>query len=130
MISANLCKPIHDIILFHFHMSFWVRKVWKGMEKRQKIEYFENEKSILDSMKNIFHGFRRAIIWWKNKNLIKILDTSFNGLCFGLFQVATNKYVFEEWRRSEDLHDWLFITDNLIFKPQSKSWFYSGFNKF
>ena len=28
-------------------------------------------------MKSIFHSFWRTIIWWKNKNLIKIVDTSF-----------------------------------------------------
>ena len=36
-------------------------------EKREdeytKIEYLENEKSFLDEIKNIFHSFRRAIIW-------------------------------------------------------------------
>ena len=39
-------------------------------KKLQKIEYLENEKSFLDQIKNIFHSFWRAIIWWKNKNLI------------------------------------------------------------
>ena len=31
----------------------------------------ENEKSFLDKMKNTFHNFLRAMIWCKNKNLIK-----------------------------------------------------------
>ena len=44
----------------------------------KKFEYLENEKSFLDEIKNIFHSFWRAIIWWKNKNLIKIADTSFS----------------------------------------------------
>ena len=35
-------------------------------------EYLGNEKSFFDKTKNTFHSFRRAIIWWKNKNLIKI----------------------------------------------------------
>ena len=39
-------------------------KKWK---KSQKFEYLENDKSFLDEIKNIFHGFRKAIIWWKNK---------------------------------------------------------------
>ena len=43
----------------------------------QKFEYHENEKGFLDEMKSIFHSFWRAIIWWKNKNLMKIVDTSF-----------------------------------------------------
>ena len=34
------------------------------------IEYLENKKSFLDEIKNIFHNFWRAFIWWKNKNLI------------------------------------------------------------
>ena len=59
--------------LFHFHLSFRIWKVWKGREKTQKIEYLENEKSFLDEIIrwNIFHSFRRGIIGWKNKNLIK-----------------------------------------------------------
>ena len=46
-------------------------------EKSQKFEYLENEMSFLDEIKNIFHSFKRAIIWRKNKNLIKIAGTSF-----------------------------------------------------
>ena len=42
--------------LFHFHLSFWIWKVWKGKEL-QKIEYLENEKSFLNEIKNIFHNF-------------------------------------------------------------------------
>ena len=57
--------------LFHFHLSFRIWKVWKGREKLQKFEYVENKKSFLDEIKNIFHIFWRAIIWWKNKNLTK-----------------------------------------------------------
>ena len=40
-------------------------------KKLQKFEYLENEKSFLDEIKNIFHSFWRAIIRWKNKNLVK-----------------------------------------------------------
>ena len=29
----------------------------------QKYEYLENEKSFLDEVKDIFHSFRRAIMW-------------------------------------------------------------------
>ena len=53
--------------LFHFHLPFWIWKVWKGRE----FEYLEKEKSFLDEIKNIFDSFWRPIIWWKNKNLIK-----------------------------------------------------------
>ena len=52
-------------------------KSGKEKEKIQKFEYLENEKSFLDEIKNIFHSFWRAIIWGKNKNLIKNSGTSF-----------------------------------------------------
>ena len=39
----------------------------EGQTKIQKFEYLENEKSFLDEIKNIFHCFWRAIIWWKIK---------------------------------------------------------------
>ena len=35
-------------------------KVWKGREKIQKFEYFENEKSFLDETKTFFPSFRRC----------------------------------------------------------------------
>ena len=43
----------------------------------QKIEYLENEKNFLDERKSIIFSFWRTIIWWKNKNLMEIADTSF-----------------------------------------------------
>ena len=49
----------------------------KGRTEIQKFEYLENEKSFLDEIKGIFHSFWRAVIWWKNKNLMTIVDTSF-----------------------------------------------------
>ena len=49
--------------LFHFHLTLWIWKVWKGREKIQKFKYLENENSFLDEIKNIFHSFVRAIIW-------------------------------------------------------------------
>ena len=58
--------------LFLFRLSFWISEVWKRRQNiTKKLEYLENGKSFLDEMKNIFHSFWRAIIWWKNKNLIK-----------------------------------------------------------
>ena len=39
------------------------KKKKKGKIKIQKFEYLENEKSFLDEIRNIFHSFRRAIIW-------------------------------------------------------------------
>ena len=46
-------------------------KCGKEVKKIQKIEYLENDKSFLDEIKNTFHSFWRANVWWKNKNLIK-----------------------------------------------------------
>ena len=57
--------------LFHFCLLFWIWRFGKEGKKLQKFEYLENEKSFLDEIKNIFHTFSRAIVWWKNKNLIK-----------------------------------------------------------
>ena len=55
----------------HFHLTFCIWKVWKGREKLQTFEYLENENSFLDEIRNIFHSFWWAIIWWKNRNFIK-----------------------------------------------------------
>ena len=65
--EANLWYPK----LFHFHLPFWIWEVWKGNEKLQKFKYLKNEKGFLNEMKKFFHSFRRPLIWWKNKNLIK-----------------------------------------------------------
>ena len=54
-----------------FTCSFESGKRRKEEEKLLKFEYLEEEKSFLDEIKNIFHSFWRAIIWLKNKNLIK-----------------------------------------------------------
>ena len=58
MTSANLCKPIYDII--DYFTSIWPfesGKCEKEGEESQKVEYFKNEKSFLDEIKNIFHSF-------------------------------------------------------------------------
>ena len=73
-----MCKPIHDII--HYSTSicpFESGKAVKEGKESQIFEYLENKKSFLNEI-NVFHSFQRAIIWWENKNLIKIADTSFN----------------------------------------------------
>ena len=43
------------------------REKKEGKTKIQKFKYLKNKKSFLVEMKNIFHSFRRAIIWWKTK---------------------------------------------------------------
>ena len=61
--------------LFHFHLFYSKSgKCGKEGEKFQKFEYLEKEKSFLDKIKNIFHSFWRAIIWWKNENFIKLVE--------------------------------------------------------
>ena len=56
--SANLCKPIHDIINYStFIWPFEFGKCEKEGKKLQKFEYLENEKSFSDEIKNIFHRF-------------------------------------------------------------------------
>ena len=63
---------MHDIINYSTSICpFESGKSGKEEEKIQKFEYLKNEKSFFDEIKNIFHSFWRAIIWWKNKNLIK-----------------------------------------------------------
>ena len=72
MTSANSCKPILDIINYSTSICPFISgKYGKEGEKLQKFEYLENEKSFLDEIKNTFHSFSRASIWWENKNLMK-----------------------------------------------------------
>ena len=55
IISANLCKSIHDIInYFTSTCPFRFGKYGKEGEKIQKFEYLQNKKSFLDEIKNIF----------------------------------------------------------------------------
>ena len=49
--------------IFDQPLKQWLAERKKGEDGIQKIEYFENEKSFLDEIKNIFHSFKRAIIW-------------------------------------------------------------------
>ena len=68
MTPANLCKSIHYIINYSTSIhSFESGKCGGKEEKLQKLDYLKNKKGFLDKIKNIFHSFWRAIIWWKNK---------------------------------------------------------------
>ena len=69
--SANLYKPVHDINYSTSICPLESRKWGMEWQKLQNFEYFENEKSFFDEIKNIFYRFWRVIIWWKNENLIK-----------------------------------------------------------
>ena len=58
MTSADLCKPIHDIINDSTSICpFESGKCGKKRKKLQKFKYLENGKSFLDEIKNIFHSF-------------------------------------------------------------------------
>ena len=58
IISANLYKPVHDILNYPTSICpFESGKCGKEGKKRQKFEYLENEKSFLDEIKNTFHSF-------------------------------------------------------------------------
>ena len=58
--SANLCKPIHDIINYFTSICPFVsEKRDRGGKKIQKYEYLENEKSFLGEIRNIFIVFER-----------------------------------------------------------------------
>ena len=57
--SANICKSVHDIISCLASICpFESGKCGKEGKKSQKFEYPENEKSLLDEIKNIFHSFK------------------------------------------------------------------------
>ena len=57
--SANLCKPIHDIINYFTSICpFESGKCGKEGKKSQNFEYLENEKSFLNEIKNIFIVFK------------------------------------------------------------------------
>ena len=58
--SANLCKPIHDIVKFSTFSPFESGKCGKEGKKLQNFEYLESEKCFLDKIKSIFHSFLRA----------------------------------------------------------------------
>ena len=64
--------------IFNRPLKQWPTGRKKGRTEIQKFEYLESEKSFLDEIKSIFHSFWKTIIWWKNKNLMRIADTSFN----------------------------------------------------
>ena len=55
---------IYDINYSASICPFEYGKCWK---EGKKLEYLENENSFLDEIKNIFHSYWRAIIWWKIK---------------------------------------------------------------
>ena len=51
--------------IFHFHLPFWIWKVWKEREKTTKIWISQDRKELLDEIKSSLHSFWKAIIWSK-----------------------------------------------------------------
>ena len=77
-----LIQTIDNIMNFKIYLrssskAMANRQKKMGRTEIQKIEYLEKKESFVDEIKSSFHSFWRAIIWWKNKNLMKIVDTRF-----------------------------------------------------
>ena len=68
--SANLCKPIPDTNYSTSIYPFVSGKCRKEV-KNYKNLISRERKQLFRWNKNNFHSFWKAIIWWKNKNLIK-----------------------------------------------------------
>ena len=68
----------------------------EGMTEIQKLEYLENEKSSLVEIKRIFNSVWRAIIPWKNKNLMKIANKSFKVAIFSDVILVSNYHGSKE----------------------------------
>ena len=49
--------------IFDQPLKQWLTREKEGKTEIQKSEYFENEKSFLEEIKNLFHSFQGAIIW-------------------------------------------------------------------
>ena len=72
-------------LIFHQPLKQRLTGRKTGKDGNINFEYLENEKHFLDEIKNIFHSFWRAIIWWEIKIWWKIADTSFKFIkIFGL----------------------------------------------
>ena len=70
--SANLCKPIHDIIKYSTSIyPFETEKFRKEGKNYKNLNISRSKRGFLDEIKTSFHKFWSAIILWKNKNLIK-----------------------------------------------------------
>ena len=70
----------HKLLRFIFDhpLKQWPTGRKRGKDRNRKIWLSQEWKELFYEIKRIFHSFWRVIIWWKNKNLIKIADTSFN----------------------------------------------------
>ena len=66
-VSKFLFRPLMTSYTLRFFLNQplkqWLTGKKRGKTKIQIFEYLENEKGLLDEIKNIFDSFRRAIIW-------------------------------------------------------------------
>ena len=63
--------------IFDHLLKQWPTVQKRGKGRNTKLWISRERKELYRWNKSIFHSFWRAIIWWKNKNLMKIADTSF-----------------------------------------------------
>ena len=68
---ANLCKPLYEIKLFHFDLSFWIWEVWRGRENITKIWISQERKELIQWSKKHFPKFLKGYHLVKNKKFIK-----------------------------------------------------------
>ena len=63
--------------IFHQPLKQWLTGTKSGKGRNTKIWISRERKELFRWNKKHFQSFWRAIIWWKNKKLIKIADTTF-----------------------------------------------------
>ena len=67
-----------------------MRHKWRTARTTINLNFLRTKKELFRLKKKIFHSFWRAIIQWKNKNLIKIADTSFTLRIYTNFKEERN----------------------------------------
>ena len=87
--------------IFDHPLKQWPTGRKKGKDRNKKIEYLENEKRFLDEIKSIFHSLWRVIIWWKDKSLMKIADTSPNKIIVNDQILGKEIAVWTLWKQKE-----------------------------
>ena len=110
--------------IFRQLMTSWVLrfmldqalKQWLTEKKREEFECLENKKSFWNEIKNIFHSFWRAVMWWKIKICWKIADTSFKVSAlavfpFDKFECSFNKLLMNNVK-------YLLLSETKISKPK------------
>ena len=95
----------------------------RGKDRNKKNWISGEWKSILDEKISIFHSFWRAIIWWKNKNLMKIADTSFkdNLISANIYDLlCLQSIIFTFWLEKKYILCKLWLSDNIKWEKDMK----------